>query len=98
MPGHVLTNGKCEPCGSNFATCVNATNGTTCMNGFYKASITECIACPSPARSCSSAKTFTSCLDTYYPTAVTGNEVSCTKCPTAGYVVNCVNATFATSC
>jgi hypothetical protein len=68
------------------------------MDGFYKKSITECIACPSPARTCSSATVFSSCLDTYYPTAVSGNDVTCTKCPTANNVVNCINATFALSC
>jgi hypothetical protein len=57
-----------------------------------------CIACPFPARTCTSAAVFQSCIDTFYATPINGFDVTCTPCPTANNVVNCFNATYATSC
>jgi len=33
--GFSLINGAIVKCPSNFATCSSATNGTTCLNGYY---------------------------------------------------------------
>ncbi len=63
-------------CPNNYATCLSAVNGTTCLSGFYESvKNLNCTACPFPAKLCFSATKFLACIDGYYPTPINGNLV-----------------------